>query len=230
MSSYLVGLVLDRYQGKANLKLTLLSIADTANRETNEARVSYELLAKFSCTSRRQAIRNVDALVSEGVVILNERGGFMTDLSTGKQVFVSNVYEVNQELLSLMPSGKQDVRSKRATTKSIHGDTHDTVVAKSHSVTHDTLQSYPQGDAHGDTHDTVQMPPMTPCSSVTHDTRTKTLEPRTKDQGLDLTDAVVDNSRLASLSERRAARDSIRSHLADSVRESAIDQSREARQ
>lgn len=212
MSAYLVGLVLDRYPGRPHLKITLLALADAASSETGQCKPSYDLIAGQTNTNRRTAIRNVQGLVDEGIVRVLDHGGFRNDPETGRQVFVSNLYEINVRALKVMPTWKQRVKSSpkiaKARRKASQGDTHDTVCAFEADSRTPDLRVCGQLPAQGDTYDTVCASPVTPCSSDTGVTLTKTLEPNPEGQGLSTGNGVsaVGAARAAEASERRSAR------------------------
>lgn len=225
MSASIVGMVLDRYPGKPHLKCTLLAIADGADSQSGVCNPSYERLAGQTNTNRRTAIRNVQALIDEGIIQLVDHGGFRNDPETGRQVFVSNAYRVNLEMLAVMPTWKMRVRHtakkppRQLASKRSHGDMRDTVKAASKAQSTADLRVCGQVPAHGDMRDTVCASPVTPCSSDTGDTLTKTLEPNPEGQGLgDGTCGQVAADRAARAAERRhagrVAREGLVSHLA----------------
>jgi hypothetical protein len=102
MSVRHMGLVLDHYDGPPALKLALLVLADHANTD-GICWPSYGTVAKRLCCTERTAMRNVAALVKEGLVEVLERGGRGRDRA-GEAQYFTNVFKVNEGALRRLPS------------------------------------------------------------------------------------------------------------------------------
>lgn len=78
MSIRLISAVLENFEGKASLKLTLISLADHANDSGSNCYPSMAKIAKRICRSESQARRNVHTLISLGYISVQagtENGG-----------------------------------------------------------------------------------------------------------------------------------------------------------
>lgn len=111
MSINHMNLVMNRYDGPAHLKLTLLLIADHAG-ENGECFPSYETLAARLCCSERTAIRNVKQLVDEGYLEYAKRGGRVYDKVAEKWINASNTFRVIDSALEVLPNLKQLAKTK----------------------------------------------------------------------------------------------------------------------
>lgn len=96
-----MGLVLDHFDGRSHLKLTLLILADHANAD-GECWPSYDTIAARLCTSRRTAINNVGELIAHGYVEVIEKGGRFRDWK-GRPFYATNVFRVSEKRLSQLP-------------------------------------------------------------------------------------------------------------------------------
>lgn len=185
MSIEHINAVLKRYRGKAHLKLTLLVLADAADPETGQCWPSYDSIAGQTNVTRRVAITNVRQLMDQGVIDRIDQGGFRVDTHTGKQVFVSNVYRVNLELLNSLPHWFDIARKP---------------VDKS-------ADNPVDNPSHGAAHDTVSVLSASPCSSAVHSTLNVIQEP--SEEPPINADAPTETLRDQRIRERRGIREAI---------------------
>lgn len=95
-----MGLVLDRFDGPAHLKLTLLILADHSDSD-GICWPSYAAVARRACCSRRTAMKNVQALIDAGLVEIIERGGRRSNGKGG--VNVANLFRISAQALEALP-------------------------------------------------------------------------------------------------------------------------------
>jgi hypothetical protein len=103
--------VLDHYGGKPSVKLVLVVLANHADAATGQCWPSYATIAAQCGVSRATAMRNVHALISEGVVEIVEHGGVRED-SSGRPMRRANAYLVRLDRLDAMSTARQRSRKK----------------------------------------------------------------------------------------------------------------------